>query len=387
MFFLIVLGLAEDVRGLGMTPIDRRTAIVGTGAAVASSLLPVEAQAKKDLGGKIKNAGFIDIAEEAPLRGQPEEGVRPPWYDPALLQVAHVASWPNGARWALSPTKLATVAPILYVLAGPNGLMLGNIRRLVHRRDGSIEIREKKGVRFLHLDCSSDIQSAMRLRDPVELVLSYTRAMMGFLIFVQEPTSVAMIGLGGGSLLKFIRHYIPNSQIVVVEKNPRVIAAARSYFQVPDDNQLFSVVEGQGEQWITENPESCDVLMVDGYDGCCQVGGLATEDFYAHARQALTRDGVMVVNLWPSDPQFHVNLQRIAHAFEYVVTIPAACNPWCSGNMAVLAFAGRPRELRWSKLKPRARELEARYGLEFAAMLDGIREITPSSDDEGLRRV
>jgi spermidine synthase len=245
--------------------------------------------------------------------------------------------------------------------------------------EGSVDISEKDGVRYLHLG-SSTVQSAMRLRDPVELVLSYTRAMMGFLLFAPEPASVTMIGLGGGSLPKFIRHHMPAARVVVVEKNQRVIAAARSHFEVPDDDQSFSVVLGRGEQWITENPESCDVLMVDGYDGRRQAGELATEDFYAHARRALTRDGVLVVNLWSSDRQFDVYLQRIERVFDCVVTIPAARR----GNMAVLAFARRPQELRWSKLKPRARQLEARYGLEFAAMLEGIREINLCSD-KGLR--
>ncbi len=261
-----------------------------------------------------------------------------------------------------------------------SGLMLGKWR--IHRLfdcEGSVDISEKDGVRFLHLG-SSTVQSAMRLRDPIELVLSYTRAMMGFLIFVPEPATVAVIGLGGGSLPKFIRHHIPAARVVVIEKNPRVITAARSHFEVPDDDACFSVVQGRGEQWIADNPALCDVLMVDGYDGRRQVSELATEDFYAHARRALARDGVLVVNLWSSDRQFDIYLQRIERVFESVVTIPAARR----GNMAVLGFTRRPDELRWSKLKPRVRQLEARYGLEFAAMLEGIRDINPCSD-KGLR--
>jgi len=261
-----------------------------------------------------------------------------------------------------------------------NGLMLGKWR--IHRvfdRDVSVNISEKDGVRYLHLG-SSTVQSAMRLSDPVELVLSYTRAMMGFLLFVPEPSRVAMIGLGGGSLPKFIRHYMPATRIAVVENNPQVIAAARSHFEVPADDQNFSVVLGQGEQWIVEDAGACDVLMVDGYDGRRQAGALATEDFYAHARSALARDGVLVVNLWSSDRDFDVYLQRIERVFESVVTIPAERR----GNMAVLAFNRRPRELRWSKLKARAHQLDNRYGIGFDAMVEGIREFNPRSD-KGLR--
>ena len=256
--------------------------------------------------------------------------------------------------------------------------MLGRWRlQRVFDREASVDISEKDGVRYLHLG-SSTVQSAMRLSDPVELVLSYTRAMMGFLLFVPEPSRVAMIGLGGGSLPKFIRHHMPATSIAVVENNASVISAARSQFEVPADDQNFSVVLGQGEQWIVEHATACDVLMVDGYDGRRQAGGLATEDFYAHARSALSRDGVLVVNLWSSDRDFDVYLQRIERVFDSVVTIPAERR----GNMAVLAFNRRPRELRWSKLKARAHELENRYGLRFNVMLEGIREFNPRSDKE-----
>jgi spermidine synthase len=259
-----------------------------------------------------------------------------------------------------------------------NALMLGKWRiNRVFDREESVDVSEKDGVRCLHLG-SSTVQSAMRISDPFELVLSYTRAMMGFLLFVPEPSRVAMIGLGGGSLPKFIRHHMPATRIKVIESNPRVISVARSYFEVPEDDQYFSVVLGQGEQWVANDGRDEDVLMVDGYDGQRQVGALSTEDFYTQARQALAHDGVLVVNLWSSDRKFDVYLQRIERCFDVVVTLPAERR----GNLAVLAFSSPPRELRWSKLKCRARELESRYGLSFVSMLDAIRESNPCSDKE-----
>jgi len=258
--------------------------------------------------------------------------------------------------------------------------MLGKWR--IHRlfdRDASVDISEKDGVRYLHLG-SSTVQSAMRLRDPVELVLSYTRAMMGFLLFTPEPKRVAMIGLGGGSLVKFIRHHLPDAHIVAVENNEQVIAAARSHFEVPADDEHLSVVLGQGEQWIAGDSANCDVLMVDGYNGRQQAGALTTEEFYARARAALAPEGVLVVNLWSSDPSYDAYLQRIERVFESVVVIPAARR----GNMAVLAFVRKPRELRWPKLRERARQLENRFGLEFTTMLAGVREFNPCSD-KGLQ--
>lgn len=256
--------------------------------------------------------------------------------------------------------------------------MLGKwrINRLFDR-EATVDISEVDGVRYLHLG-SSTVQSAMKLSDPSELVLSYTRAMMGFLLFAPVPTQAAMIGLGGGSLPRYMRHHMPGTRITVVECNPQVISAAHRYFEIPNDDQNLSIVLARGEQWIVDGPVNQDVLMVDGYDGRRQVSELSTDDFYAQARRMLALDGVLVVNLWSSDKQYDVYLQRIERNFDSVVTVPAERK----GNIAVLAFNRRPKELRWVKLRQRARELRTRYALDFIAMLDGIREINPISDKE-----
>jgi spermidine synthase len=216
----------------------------------------------------------------------------------------------------------------------------------------------------------------MKLADPVELVLSYTRAMMGFLLFAPEPKRVVMIGLGGGSIAKFIYHRLPASQITVIEANPQVISTARAFFHVPEDDARLRVELGQGEGWVAQHPASCDVLLVDGYDGTSQVEGLSTENFYASARRALEPDGMLVVNLWSSDRRFDAYLQRIERVFESCVCLPAERH----GNVAVFAFCSRPREVPWSELAARARDLQAGVGLEFTRMVDALKTMNPHTD-------
>ena len=189
--------------------------------------------------------------------------------------------------------------------------LFGN--RKIHRKvndDVSVEVSEIDGIRSLHLG-SVTVQSSMRLSDPVELVLSYTRAMMAFQLFLPRPQHVVMIGLGGGSLAKHVFHRMPWTRTTVIEQQPQVIVAARQYFHVPGDDERFSVELGEGSTWVAAHPRCCDVLMVDGYDGNAQVEELCSEGFYADARDALSDPGILVVNLWSSDIRFDAYLQRI----------------------------------------------------------------------------
>ena len=77
------------------------------------------------------------------------------------------------------------------------------------------------------------IQSEMRLDAPDELVLAYTRMMMGFLLFNPQPQRIAMIGLGGGSLPKYCYHSLPQAAIAVAVSAGNIASSKGSARVVP----------------------------------------------------------------------------------------------------------------------------------------------------------
>jgi len=258
---------------------------------------------------------------------------------------------------------------------GEEGNLLGKwrITRSVNR-DVNVEVSEKDGIRSLHLG-SDTVQSSMKLDDPYELVLSYTRAMMAFLLFRPHPEHVVMVGLGGASMPKFVHRHLQSTRTTVIEIEPKVIAIASQYFHLPPQDARLQVVTGEGGAWVASHPGCCDVLMVDGYDSREQVAQLCSEDFYANTRAALSPNGVLVVNLWSSDSRYDVYLQRMESVFEAVVCVPAERR----GNVAVLAFRKSPGQPRWDELRTAARTLQSLYGLEFLNFVEGIRELNPRS--------
>jgi spermidine synthase len=214
----------------------------------------------------------------------------------------------------------------------------------------------------------------MRLSDPHELVLSYTRSMLAFLLFAPDPRRIVNIGLGGGSLAKWIHRHLTRAQQLVLELNPRVIACARQYFHLPADDARLRVLEADGAAWAAQHPDCCDLVLVDGYDGRSHAAELATREFYASTARCLAADGILVVNLWGSDRRFDETLQRIEGAFEgRICCVPAAQR----GNVAVLAFRRTPLATRWDELRTAAAALQARYGLEFGDFVGAMRRLNP----------
>lgn len=162
------------------------------------------------------------------------------------------------------------------------------------------------------------LQSRMCCAEPTQLNVDYTRSMMGFLLFDPAPRDLLMIGLGGGSLLKFCHRYLPNAKMTVIEINPQVIALRRE-FQIPEDDQRLRIVCADGANFIHRaalNPSTrYDVLLVDGFDSQGQAPSLCTQRFYDDCCKAIAPEGLMVANLHHDDPNHAAFTGRIRMAF------------------------------------------------------------------------
>ena len=232
-------------------------------------------------------------------------------------------------------------------------------------------VSERFGVRTLHIG-SDTVQSAMRIAKPIDLELSYTRSMMAFMLFNPRPGRVLLVGLGGGSLAKFIYHRLSGTVVEAVEISPQVVAIARHYFQLPEEDARFTVVVGDGAEHLARPGPAFDVIAVDGYDAESQVEALSRLAFYQNCLGRLAQGGILVVNLWGGDKQFDENLKRIEAAFPAGTVCLPAEKP---GNIIVFAFHNPPGEQAWDDLECRARELEATCGLEFERFVKGLRKM------------
>ncbi len=244
----------------------------------------------------------------------------------------------------------------------------------------SVYISEKSGVRTLHIG-SDTIQSAMRMAAPNDLEIAYTRSMMAFLLFNPDPRDILMIGLGGGSLAKFVYHRLPQARTVAVEVNPRVVAVARQFFHVPADDERLRVVVDDGSDYLKSRKSNADVILVDGYDAQSQVAAGASSAIYRACARALRDTGILVVNLWGGDRDFTNCVARIGRAFAGLVACIPAGKP---GNVVAIAFKRSPGQPRWEDLNDRANELAARHGLEFPSFVRDLPVMNPNDSERLL---
>ncbi|MEY4765930.1 MAG: hypothetical protein RI907_2603 [Pseudomonadota bacterium] len=159
------------------------------------------------------------------------------------------------------------------------------------------------------------IQSCMNRDRPEELVLDYTRAMMGALLFNPRPSHVLMIGLGGGSMLKYLHRHLPDCDLTTVEISQAVIDL-RGSFLIPPDDDRHRIVCADGAAFVRQPPRRYDLILVDGFDGQGIPEPLCSRGFYQHVRAALKADGLMVANVQAETAQSRMIRQRIEKAFD-----------------------------------------------------------------------
>ena len=240
---------------------------------------------------------------------------------------------------------------------------------------GLIDIVDESTARTMHFG-SRARQTTMLLRDPVALALSYTRYMLSGLLFSSVPCSVLMLGLGGGALVRVVRHHWPRCRIAAVEKRALVVALAREYFALPDDHVAVHVMAA--EEFIAEKRAGeYDWILVDVHDRNGMSPALGQPEFFERCRALLSGRGILSANLWTGDRgAMLTGMNRSLHqVFDgQVLHLPVARKR----NTVALGcnFALPELEVRLARRK--AMKLEDRYGVEFSQFLWELIQHNPS---------
>jgi len=225
--------------------------------------------------------------------------------------------------------------------------------------------------RFLYFNVHL-MQSVMALRTPNSLELRYTQKMMAFLLFHPRPKRIDLIGLGGGSLIKFCYHRLPGTQLTAVELDPDVIAL-RDAFELPPDGPRLRVLQGDGAEYLAQADKGIDILLVDAFDRTGFAPSLANREFFDNAFAKLAGNGVLVINLAGEKESYAGLIGQAMHVFDdqvIVISVPD------DGNHVLYAFKERYFEPRWRWLHNYAKELRANYGLDFPAFVHKMERST-----------
>lgn len=242
-----------------------------------------------------------------------------------------------------------------------------------HDDNGIIEIVDSKGVRALHFGSHSR-QCSMMLDKPNQLHSLYARAMMGLLLFNDSPKDILMIGLGGGTMAKYLLHQFTQCKIKVVEYRSSVLKVARSHFDLPLDPRL-TVKIGCGGEYVYQQSkvaeEKHDLLVIDAYNHEGMALEVSNETFFNNCKTLLKDDGLLAINLWGTDKDlFQQVAWNMGRIFKWkILFLPVRKR----GNIIGFAFRENAPKYTLKQLRAKAKQLELQYQIDFPIFVKDIK--------------
>ncbi|MDQ1257074.1 MAG: spermidine synthase [Candidatus Hydrogenedentes bacterium] len=170
-----------------------------------------------------------------------------------------------------------------------------------------IFVTEEPGdVRNMHFDTMRWNITSVRMGHPEEMMYYYLQTMLaGFAYLPETPRDVLCVGLGGGSLPMFLRHFWPEMNIDAAEIDPEVARVAQEYMGfAPDANMKVSSVDGR--MFLRRTARQYDAIFLDAYNTNTSPFHLTTREFFEIVKERLKPDGVVVSHIWsPQVNEFH----------------------------------------------------------------------------------
>jgi SAM-dependent methyltransferase len=138
-------------------------------------------------------------------------------------------------------------------------------------------------------------------------------ALGGLLRASGPPSSVLILGLGGGTVARQLRTFHPQMRIVGIEIDPGVVDLARRYLHLPDDLEIHIA---DAYDWLARGDTRFDVVIDDLFlTGATDVvrSRVPEGDTLGLLRRRLAPGGVVVANLI-TDVGEHRDVRRRARA-------------------------------------------------------------------------
>ena len=234
---------------------------------------------------------------------------------------------------------------------------------------GTIEVVERLGLRLLHFGTPA-VQSCMQVAAPDQLQLPYVQAMVAALMLNPHPRRILLIGLGAGSLAKFLLDHDEHCLIDAVELRPTVVKVAHTCFGLPHSPRL-RITTSCGARYVSglaDKNAHYDMIFVDAFTGDGVASPVTESSFFSDCHRLLGRAGVLVMNLWRNDSSN--SCARLVHEFDWRVALLSI-----EGRQSVIGFcvaAGKTVQ-QPAEVEKVALTLEQRYQLPFRHFLDELR--------------
>ena len=197
-------------------------------------------------------------------------------------------------------------------------------------------------------------QSSMLIDYPDALALKYIRTMVQGLVLNPNSKSILFLGLGAGSLVKYINKYFDIPRVDVVELLPDVVGISKKHFGLHESDKINITID-TAINYLKANESKYDIVFVDIFNASGMSEEGKTDEFYSLLTDSLNFDGWVVWNTWIRETTYDMQVSQWKKFFDVVFVRPPVPK---SGN--VVMFGGKNNPLKNEELDIRIKDIQSR---------------------------
>src|SRR5215216_4704822 len=111
-----------------------------------------------------------------------------------------------------------------------------------------------------------------------------------------DPGLTCLLGLGGGGICHYLRPFLTEKQLIVVEYDENVIRLAYQFFKLATLTHL-TVIHQEASAFMAEDQELFQHILVDLYEKNTFPKTCFNEEFFTHCQNKLSPGGLLAVNI------------------------------------------------------------------------------------------
>ena len=219
------------------------------------------------------------------------------------------------------------------------------------------------------------LQSRIDLEHPHRLGLKNLEHLMAVLLFMPEPGSVLLLGTAAGSLVHFLRHYLPAARLDALDIDTELVEKMLELEILPAPGGGLRYIYADARRFVAGGDETYDLILVDIFSGAQSPAWLLEKEGIDQLHRRLGGNGALACNLLIDSAHEFKNFYRgLRLGFDG----RSLCLP-VAGFENTIAYGLRrappPRDMAaWLE---HAMQLSERYEIDFAAILSVIYDTNP----------
>lgn len=167
-------------------------------------------------------------------------------------------------------------------------------------------VREHENLRWMVSDFGL-LHGVMDLNQPNHPVLPYVKTMLCSVVLHQQARRVLNLGLGCGTIERYIKSQDPRTEIVTVEISVDRLRQVSRFFYLPEDIKVS--IDDAGD-YLLKNNIGFDLILSDLYGNASTSPFMFSSSLYENAFRNLNSDGIIALNYTPTSRKELIEILR-----------------------------------------------------------------------------